>query len=63
MGLYLNWLKSYDKNEKQGKNAKRPQITKTVHGLFIFLQNRKKTKMEIIAFCVITFEPIKIQTH
>ena len=28
-----------------------------------FLQNRTKTKMEKIAFCVITFEPIKIQTH
>ena len=28
-----------------------------------FLQNRTKTKMEKIAFCVITFDPIKIQTH
>ena len=28
-----------------------------------FLQNRTKMKMEKIAFCVITFEPIKIQTH
>ena len=28
-----------------------------------FLQNRTKTKMEKIAFCVIAFEPIKIQTH
>ena len=28
-----------------------------------FLQNLTKTKMEKIAFCVITFEPIKIQTH
>ena len=30
---------------------------------FFFLQNRTKTKMEKIAFCVITFETIKIQTH
>ena len=28
-----------------------------------FLQNRTKTKMEKIAFCVITFDPIKMQTH
>ena len=28
-----------------------------------FLQNCTKTKMEKIAFCVITFDPIKIQTH
>ena len=26
------------------------------------LQNCKKTELEIFAFCVITFEPIKIQT-
>ena len=28
-----------------------------------FLQNCTKTKMEKIAFCVITFDQIKIQTH
>ena len=28
-----------------------------------FLQNRTKTKMEKIAFCVITFEQIKMQTN
>ena len=28
-----------------------------------FLQNRTKTEMEKIAFFVITFDPIKIQTH
>ena len=38
--------------------AKFPPSTK-----LFFLQNRTKTKMEKIAFCVITFEPIKIQTH
>ena len=36
---------------------------KTVHNKFFFLQNHTKMKMEKIAFCVITFEPIKIQTH
>ena len=29
----------------------------------VFEQNRKKTEMEIFAFCVISFEPIKFQTH
>ena len=28
-----------------------------------FLQNRTKTKMEKITFCVITFDQIKIQTY
>ena len=26
----------------------------------VFVQNRKKTEMEIFAFCVIFFEPIRI---
>ena len=26
----------------------------------VFVQNHKKTEMEIFAFCVITFEPIKV---
>ena len=26
----------------------------------VFVQNRKKQEIEILAFCVITFEPIKI---
>ena len=30
--------------------------------MFDFVQNHKKMEMEIFAFCVITFEPIKIQT-
>ena len=29
----------------------------------VFAQNQKKTKMEIFVFCVITFEPIRIQTR
>ena len=36
---------------------------KTVHTNLFFLQNRTKPKMEKIAFCVITLEQIKIQTH
>ena len=47
---------------KTRKNAKTQKSPKTVHTIF-FLQNRTKTKMEKIAFCVITFDPIKIQTH
>ena len=30
--------------------------------MFDFVQIHKKTKMEIFAFCVLTFEPIRIQT-
>ena len=59
-GLYHNWFKSYDKNEKHVKNAKTPKIAKNSTWILSFLQNRTKTKIEIIAFCVITFEPIKV---
>ena len=38
------------------------KITKNTIQIRVFLQNRKKTKMGIFAFCVIAFEPIKIQT-
>ena len=48
------------KIKKTHKNAK---ITKNSTYEIFFLQNRTKTKMEKIAFCVITFDPIKIQTH
>ena len=49
-------------NEKHAKTQKTQKSPKTVHMNF-FLQNRTKTKMEKIAFCVITFDQIKIQTH
>ena len=42
------------------KTQKNPKSPKTVQGFYFFLQNRTKTKMEIIAFCVITFEPIEV---
>ena len=45
------------KNTQKRKNHQKQYIR------ILFLQNRTKTKMEKIAFCVITFEPIKIQTH
>ena len=45
------------KNMQKRKNYQKQYIR------IFFLQNRTKTKMEKIAFCVITFEPIKIQTH
>ena len=61
--LYINWLKSYDKNEKHTKAQKTQESPKTVHTNCFFLQNRTKTKMDKIAFCVITFEQIKIQTY
>ena len=44
------------------KRKKRKNHQKQYIRIF-FLQNRTKTKMEKIAFFVITFEPIKIQTH
>ena len=44
------------------KRKKRKNHQKQYIRIF-FLQNRTKTKMEKIAFCVITFDPIKIQTH
>ena len=43
-------------NEKHAKTTKNSTYD-------FFLQNRTKTKMEKIAFCVITFDPIKIQNH
>ena len=59
-GLYHNWFKSYDKNEKHVKNAKTPKIAKHSTWILYFLQNCRKPKIEIIAFCVITFQPIKV---
>ena len=51
---HLNWLASYDANEKHRKTQK------TRHRLDFLLQNLKR--MEIFAFSVITLEPIKIWT-
>ena len=48
------------KNTQKRKKHKNHQ-KQYIHNFF--LQNRTKTKMEKIAFCVITFDPIKIQTH
>ena len=56
-GLNLHWFKSYDTNEKHEKRAKNTTQIRA------FLQNCKNPKMEIFSFCVITFEPIKIQTR
>ena len=44
------------------KRIKRKNHQKQYIRIF-FLQNGTKRKMEKIAFCVITFEQIKIQTH
>ena len=46
---------------KNTRKTQKPQKSpKTVHGFYFFLQNRTETKMEIIVFCVINFEPIKV---
>ena len=50
-------------NEKHAKTQKTQKSPKTVHTQFFFVQNRSKMKMEKIAFCVITFEQIKMQTN
>ena len=47
---------------KMKNTQKRKKRKNSTYKLF-FLQNRTKTKMEKIAFCVITFDLIKIQTH
>ena len=55
------WIKSYDKkNAKTQKKQKNALTAKNITQIRSFLQNRKKNEMEIFAFCVITFEPIKI---
>ena len=43
------------------KNTKMLKMKKTQTS--VFEQNHKKKEMRIIAFCVINFDPIKIQTH
>ena len=45
------------------KHVKNAKITKNSTYEIFLLQNRTRTKMEKNAFCVITFEPVKIQTH
>ena len=49
------------KMKNTGKTQKTPKSPKQYMG-YSFLQNRTKTKMEIIAFCVLTFEPIEVKT-
>ena len=45
------------------KNTQKRENHQKQYIRIFFLQNHTKTKMEKIAFFVITFEPIKIQTH
>ena len=42
------------------KHTKKVKIGKNATQIGSFFQNNKETKMEIFAFCVITFDPIKI---
>ena len=61
MCLYLNWFKSYDTIEKTRKKTQKSQ--KNITQMRSFLQNLKNMKTEIFSFCVITFEPIVVQTR
>ena len=45
------------------KNTQKRENHQKQYRRIFFLQNRTKTKIEKIAFCVITFDPTKIQTH
>ena len=65
MGLNLNWFKSYGLRCSKMQSfpflifndfVKKPQMS-------VFVQNRKIMEMEIFAFCVIIFLPIRIQIH
>ena len=47
---------------KMKNTQKRKKRKNSTYKLFI-LQHRTKTKMDKIAFWVITFDPIKVQTH
>ena len=48
---------------KKMQKRKKPKNHPKQYIRNFFLQNRTKMKMKKIAFCVITFETIKIQTH
>ena len=47
--LNPNWFKSYDTKRKNAEMQ-----------MSVFVQNRQKSEMEILTFCVITFEPNRI---
>ena len=51
------------KMKNMQKCKKRKNHQKQYIRNFFFLQNPTKKKMEKIAFCVITFDQIKVQTH
>ena len=48
--LYINWLKSYDKNEKHAKTQKTQKSPKTVHTKFFFYKIPPKRKWEKLHF-------------
>ena len=53
MSLKFNWYQSYDKKHKKAKNAKDENVC---------FCTKSQKKMEIFAFCVITFEPSLYKT-
>ena len=48
--LYINWLKSYDKNEKHAKTQKTQKSPKTVHKNFFFYKIALKRKWKKLHF-------------
>ena len=42
ISVYINWLKSYDKNEKHAKTQKTQKSPKTVHTKFFFYKITQK---------------------
>ena len=52
MSLNLNWLKSYDTNEKIHKNAKNTKIAKnTTQIRFFFTKSQKDENENIFVLC------------
>ena len=62
-GLKLNWFKSYGTNVKKTHKRKKRRNCKNITQMRSSLQNHKIPDTEIFAFCIITFEPIKVQTR
>jgi hypothetical protein len=57
---YLNWFKSYDTNANKHKPVKNAKNGKNITQITKFFTKWKKMGREVVVFCVITFEPIKI---
>ena len=49
--------------KKTVKTQNSTRITKNITQMRSFLQNHKNPERELFAFCLITLEPIEVQTH